>query len=96
MPVIALPRIRAGGMVSGTLKDLNRRLTVDVALSFIRLRHEQVGHVPSNAILVAHGISTKDLLQSKRKSQLKPLDESGVNLRSRVDQSSVAVLPLDH
>lgn len=43
-------------------------LTVNVALSFVRLRDEQIRHVPSNVVFVAHGVATKDLLQSAIRS----------------------------
>jgi hypothetical protein len=41
------------------------RLTVDVALPFVRLRHEQVRHVSADAILVAYSVSAKYLLEPR-------------------------------
>ena len=67
MPVIARPRIRAV-CVSETRQRAKLAtgysvLTVNVTLAFVRLRHEQVRHMPANPVLVAHGVAAKDLLQ---------------------------------
>ncbi len=43
-------------------KEGGRRRTVDVALTLVRLRDEEVGYVAADAILVAHGIAAQDLL----------------------------------
>lgn len=43
-------------------------LTVNVTLSLVGLRHEQVRHMPSDVVLIAHGIATKDFLQSAAQS----------------------------
>ena len=35
---------------------------VDVTLAFVRLRHEQIGHVSTDVVLVADRIATENLL----------------------------------
>lgn len=37
-------------------------LTMYVALALVRLRHEQVRHVPPDVVLIADGIAAEDLL----------------------------------
>jgi len=72
-----------------------RLLTVDIALAFVCLSDKQVCHVPANAVLVRHCVSTKDFLEPILRlagALTEPVQYS----RSSVDQSSVTVLPLDH
>ena len=40
------------------------KLTVDVALAFICLRHEEVGDVAADVVFVADGVTAEDLLQA--------------------------------
>lgn len=61
--MIALPRIKAGGQVSMRQTSRNRVLTVNVALAFVCLGHEEIRHVSANAVLVAHSVATKHFLQ---------------------------------
>lgn len=35
-----------------------------VALALVRLCHEQIGHMSSNSIFIAHCVTSKDLLQA--------------------------------
>ena len=54
---------------------------VDVTLPFVRLRHKQICHVPTDVVLVADRIATEYLLQS--------VDESvRIQQRSQIRHSS--------
>jgi len=71
--------------------------SVNVTLSLVRLRHEQVGDVATNVVLVTDSVSTKDLLKStvQVSKNIKVVND-GWYSHSCVDQGSVAVLTLDH
>lgn len=97
MPVIALPRISAGeSLVSGFGNIAIRVLTMDIALSFVRLSHKQIGDMPPDSVLIAHGISAKDLLESMYTVSTGGFFVEGQNLHASIDQRPVTVLPLDH
>lgn len=44
------------------------KLTMDITLSLVGLHNEQIGHMPTNMVLIASGITTKDLLKSVKQS----------------------------
>ena len=48
---------------------LGERLTVNVALAFIRLCDEEVRNMSSDVVFVAHGIAAEDFLQAMRNGQ---------------------------
>lgn len=69
---------------------------MNVALAFVRLRDEQIRHMPSNVVFVTDGIASEDFLKSvvsvsKPLSNLLPLAS-----HSCIDKCSVAVLSLYH
>ncbi len=71
MPVIALPSMSASevvSFVSSYTRFVSKVLTMDIALSLVRLRDKQVGNVSSDMILIACGIPPKDFLQPARSS----------------------------
>jgi hypothetical protein len=37
---------------------------MNIALAFVRLRDEKIRHMPSNVILIANSVATKDLLKT--------------------------------
>jgi hypothetical protein len=53
---------------------------VDVALPFVRLRHEQVRHVSADAILVAYSVSAKYLLEPRHGTQSETNNTNGRGL----------------
>jgi len=71
--------------------------SVNVTLSLVRLRHEQVGDVATNVILIADSVSTKNFLKStvQVSRNIKAVTD-GWYSHSCVDQGSVAVLTFDH
>ena len=73
-------------------------LTVDVALALVRLRDEQVRHMPSNVVLIADSVATKDLLQSAPKSMTHTTTALGSsqNLHPSIYERPITILPLDH
>lgn len=67
---MALPKIRAVSALaslSTVIKCPTRATsepTVNVALTFVGLRHEEIGHMSSNRIFVADGVPTEDFHQT--------------------------------
>ena len=53
-------------------------LTVDVALALIRLCDKQVCHVPTNAILIGHCVSTKNFLEPITRVRCAPVRGSAI------------------
>jgi hypothetical protein len=62
MPVMARPRIRPGIISAEGNNEYQWQLTVNITLSFISLGNKQISYMSSDAILIADGITTKDLL----------------------------------
>jgi hypothetical protein len=70
--VIARPRIKAvdgqlnfyHAEANNSLVSRPEELTVDIALPLICLYNEQIRYVPSNMILVACRVATKNFLES--------------------------------
>lgn len=69
---------------------------MNIALSLICLGDEQIGHMPSDVVLIAHSVASENFLKSAKWSvELSYLD-SQANLRSCSNQGTVTILPLDH
>lgn len=62
---MARPRIKPERDKPIAIFKRYERLTVNVALSLVRLRDEKIGYMSSNMILVADCISTEHLLKSE-------------------------------
>lgn len=64
MPVMARPRIKAItlSLCYQAWGSAQEELTMNIALSLISLRNEQIRHVPANVVFITGSVSAKDLL----------------------------------
>ncbi len=72
------------------------KLTMYVTLALVRLSDEQVRDVAANVILVANGVTSKNLLQPVKVVSEGLFLSRGLHLHPGIHQCTVAVLPLDH
>ena len=87
---MARPSISAAQKVSMHVLDrVSIELTMDITLSFICLRHEQIRNMSANVILITRGIASKDFLQSVK---LAPLCAVGFLHLSRLQEAAVACI----
>jgi hypothetical protein len=68
---------------------------VNIALALVGLGYKQVCYVSANAVLVGHCIPAEDFLEARMRLAT-ALVNAAQYLHACVDQSAVAVLPLDH